>query len=105
MSIVLCGLMTRICLAYLDYVIVYLSHNFQNLRDLRAVFESLHVVGLKLKPSICKLFNNEVMYFGHVVNGDDVSADRLNVAFCLPDSLRHPILPRFHNFYGEFIHN
>ena len=48
MSIVLCGLMTRICLAYLDDVIVYSRHHTQHLRDLMAVFERLRVSGLKL---------------------------------------------------------
>ena len=41
MSIVLRGLMTRICLAYLDDVIVYSRSHFQHLRDLRSVFERL----------------------------------------------------------------
>ena len=51
MSIVLRGLIARICLAYLDDVIVYSRRLSQHLDDLRAVFERLLVAGLKLKPS------------------------------------------------------
>ena len=61
MSIVLRRLMMRICLAYHDAVIVYSRHLFQHLRDLRAVFERLRVVGLKLKPSKCQLSRDEVL--------------------------------------------
>ena len=53
MSIVLRGLIVRICLAYLDDVIVYSRRRPQHLDDFRAVFDRLRVAGLKLKPSKC----------------------------------------------------
>ena len=62
-------------LAYIDDVIVYSRHYFQHLRDIRAVFERLRVAGLKLKPSKCQLFRDEVLYVGHVVNAAGVSPD------------------------------
>ena len=46
-SIVLRGLMTRICLAFLDDVRVYSHHHSQHLRDLRTVFERRRADGLK----------------------------------------------------------
>ena len=83
MSIMLRGLMTRICLAYLDDVIVYSRHHFQHLRDLRAIFERLRVAGLKLKPSKWQLLRDEVLYLGHVVNAAYVTPDpaKLRVLF------------------------
>ena len=75
MSIVLRKLMTRICLAYLDNVIVYSRSHYQHLRDLKAVFERLRVAGLKFKPVKFQLFRDEVLYLGHVVNAAGVSPD------------------------------
>ena len=108
MSIVLRGLMTRICLAYLDDVIIYSRCHYQHLRDLRAVFERLRLVGLKLKPSKCQLFHDEVLYLGHVVNVNGVSLDsaKLRVLSTWPvfETVRDvQSFLGFINFYGEFI--
>ena len=110
MSIVLCGLMKRICLVYRDDVIVYSRHHFQHLRDFRAVFERLPVAGLKLKPSKCQLFRDEVVYLGHVVNAAGVSPDpaklRVLSTWPVPDTVRDvQSFLRFINFYGELIPN
>ena len=84
MSIVLRGLMMRICLAYLDPVIVYSCHHSQHLRDLRAVFERLRVAGLKLKPSKCQLFRDEVLYLDTSSTPLASRLTRLNSACCPP---------------------
>ena len=110
MSIVLRGLMTRICLAYLDDVIVYSRHHCQHLRDLRAVFERLRVAGFKLNPSKCQLFRDEVLYLGHVVNAAGVSPDpaklRVLSGWPVPETVRDvKSFFGFINFYGEFIPN
>ena len=109
-SIVLRGLITRICLAYLDDVIVYSRSNYQHLRDLRAVFERISTAGLKLKPSKCQLFKDEVLYLGHVVNAAGVSPDpaklRVLSTWPVPETVRD--VQSFYgyiNFYGEFIPN
>ena len=44
------------CIVYLDDVIVFSKTPEEHLFGLRAVFEKLKQVGLKLKPSKCKLF-------------------------------------------------
>ena len=102
--------MTRICLAYLDDVIVYSRDHSQHLRDLRAVFERLRVAGLKLKPFKCQLFKDEVLYLGHVINADGVSPDpaKLRVLSTWPVPKTVCDLQSFLgfiNFYGEFIRN
>ena len=83
MSIVLRRLMTRISLAYLDDVIVYSRSHFQHLRDLRAFVERLLVAGLKLEPSKCQLFRDEVLYLDHVVNASGHSPNPL-ISVCCP---------------------
>ena len=110
MSIVLRGLMTRICLAYLDDVIVYSRYYFQHLRDLRAVFERFRVANLKLKFAICQLFRDEVLYLGHVVNAAGVSPDpaklRVLSTWPVPETIRDvQSFLGFINFYSEFIPN
>ena len=72
-SIVLRGQMTRICLAFLDDVIVYSRHHSQHLRDFRTVFERRRAANLKLTPYNCQIFRNEILYFGHVVTAAGVS--------------------------------
>ena len=75
MSIVLRGLIARICLAYLDDVIVYSRRVSQHLDDLRAVFERLRVAGLKLNFLKCQLFRDEVLYLSHVINKSGIASD------------------------------
>ena len=103
MSIVLRGLMTRICLAYLNDMIVYSRH--QHLRDLSAVFERFRVAGLKLKLSKCQLFRDEVLYLGHVVNAAGLSPDQAKLRVLsiwpVPETVRDvQSFLGFINFYG-----
>ena len=98
MSIVLRGLIARICLAYLDDVIVYSRRLSQHLDDLRAVFERLRVAGLKLKPSKCQLFRAKVFYLGHLINKSDIAPDpsKLHVlaTWPIPETARCAVVPR-----------
>ncbi len=75
MSIVLRGLIYRICIAYLEDVIVFSKQRTSHLDDLRTVFLRLRFAGLKLKPSKCQLFRDEVLYLNHVINASGVSPD------------------------------
>ena len=56
------------CIIYLDDVIVFSKTPEEHLLGLRAVFEKLKQAGLKLKPSKCELFRQELIYLGHVVS-------------------------------------
>ena len=56
MAGVLQGLIGRICLAYLDDVIVFSKKRSEHAADLRAVFDRIRSACLKLKPSKCSLF-------------------------------------------------
>ena len=107
-SIVLRNLISRICPAYLDDVIVFSRRLTPHLDDLRAVFTRILGAGLKLKPSKCQRFRNEVLYLGHIINTSGVAPD--------PDKLRvfstWPVPATvcdvqsflgFVNFYGDYI--
>ena len=59
MSIVLRELISRICLEYLDDVIVFSRRRTQHLDYLRAVFTRILGAGLKIKPLKCHLFETK----------------------------------------------
>ena len=55
------------CLVYLDDVIIYLSTQEEHIECLRAVLECFRLHGLKLKPSKCEFFKEEIEYLEHSV--------------------------------------
>ena len=61
------------CIIYLDDIIVFSRIPEEHLQRLKAVFEKLRAAGLKLKPSKCEFFKQEIKYFGHVVSKEGVS--------------------------------
>lgn len=75
MELVLKGLHWKICLIYLDDVIVMGCTFEEELERLKQVFERLARAGLKLKPKKCFLFQKRVSYLGHVVTEEGISAD------------------------------
>ena len=107
MSIVVCKLMTRICIAYLDDVIIYSRNHYQHVRNLTRVFEHLRVAGLNLKPFKCQLFKDNILYVGNVFNPLAFRLTRLNSVCCptcRPRKNRDVQSFRgFIKFYGEFI--
>ena len=75
MSRVLQGLIGHICLAYLDDVIVFSKKRSNHIDDLRAVLERIRSAGLKLKPSKCFLFRDQVLYLGHLISVAGMTPD------------------------------
>ena len=63
------------CIIYLDDVIVFSKTPEEHVFRLRAVFEKLKQVGLKLKPSKCEFFRQELIYLGHVVSKEGIQTD------------------------------
>ena len=75
MELVLKGFHWKICLIYLDDVIV-MGHTFEEeLERLEQVFDRLAWAGLKLKPKKCFFFQKRVSYLGHVVTEEGISDD------------------------------
>ena len=56
------------CIIYLDDVTVFSKTLEEHIVRLRAVFKKLKQAGLKLKPSKCEFFRQELTYLGHVVS-------------------------------------
>ncbi len=75
MEIVLQGLHWKICLIYLDDVIIYSKGFDEHLVRLSRVFSALQNAGLKLKPKKCFLTRQEVIYLGHIVSAEGITTD------------------------------
>ena len=110
MAGVLRGLIGRICLAYLDDVIVFSKKRANHIADLSAVLDRIRAAGLKLKPSKCSLFREQVLYLGHVISTAGVSPDpeklRVLREWPAPSKVREmQSFLGFINFYAEYLAN
>ena len=75
MECVLRNLTYKICLIYLDDILVY-SRTFEDhLCHLRQVFDRLRHANLRLKPSKCNFACPQVKYLGHVVSPEGIAPD------------------------------
>ena len=63
------------CIVYLDDIIVFSDTKEKHLKRLEAVFQKLMAAGLKLKPTKCFFFRDEIEYLGHVVSGKGISTN------------------------------
>ena len=72
---VLQGLIGRICLAYLNDVIVFSKKRSEDASDLCAVYDRIRSTGLKRKPSKCSLFADQVLCLDHIISVAIVSPD------------------------------
>ena len=79
MEIALSGLQWLTCIIYLDDVIVYGRDVPDHLERLREVLGRIRQANLKLKPSKCHLFQDEVPFLGHIITKDGVLPNPENV--------------------------
>ena len=63
------------CIVYLDDIIVFSDTKEEHIKRLKAVFQKLMAAGLKLKPTKCFFFRDEIEYLGHVVSGKGISTN------------------------------
>jgi hypothetical protein len=75
MNRVLAGLHWEIALIYLDDVLVFAKTVEQAIHRLKLVFDRFRQAGFKLKPKKCELFQQTVLYLGHQVSKEGISAD------------------------------
>ena len=63
------------CIVYLDDIIIFNDTKEEHLKRLEAVFQKLSAAGLKLKPSKCFFFREEIEYLGHDVSGKGIATN------------------------------
>ena len=96
------------CVIYLDDIIVFSKTPEEHLVRLKAVFEQLKKAELKLKPSKCEFFKQEMTYLGHVVSKNGIQTDSKKVEsiqkWPIPTNVTevHSFLG-FTNYYCRFI--
>ena len=67
------------CLIYLDDLIVFSRTTEEHLHHLHIVFDHLREYNLKLKPSKCSLFKEEINYLAHKVSKAGIQPSNINV--------------------------
>ena len=67
------------CLIYLDDVITFSNDEDDHLCRMRVIFDRFRVEHLKLKPSKCSLFHDEIVFLRHSVTKDGVQASEEHV--------------------------
>lgn len=75
MEKVLQQLLFKICLVYLDDVIIFSGSFEEMLGRLRQVFLRLRMANLKLNPKKCFFFRREIKYLGHVISERGITTD------------------------------
>ena len=75
MEFVLAGLVGTSCLVYLDDIVIF-SRTFEDhISRLTDVLTRLRQANLKLKPTKCFLFRQEITYLGHIVSKEGIATD------------------------------
>lgn len=75
MEEVLQGILNKICLVYLDDVIIFGKDFSEMLKNLKLVFQRLKLANLKVNPKKCVFFGKKIKYLGHVISAEGVSTD------------------------------
>ena len=79
MEMALQGLKWITCLIYIDDIIVFGRTFEEHVQRIEQVFERIREAGLKLKPTKCNMFEQEVIFLGHVVSGEGVRPSPVNI--------------------------
>ena len=75
MNLILSGLQWSSCLVYLDDIIVHGKNFEDHLYNLELVFDRIKEAGLKVKPTKCSFFKEQVKYLGHIVSKHGIATD------------------------------
>ncbi len=75
MELVLKDLNWKVCLTYLDDIIVYRAGFYPALEQLKMEWRQIREANLKLKPTKCCLMRAQVLFFGHSDRRQGVGVD------------------------------
>lgn len=72
MNDVLRPLLNKICMVYLDDIIVFSASLEEHLQSLRAVFQALSNANLKLQLDKCEFLKHDTYFLGHMVSPEGI---------------------------------
>ena len=75
METVLGNLLHTIALVYIDDIIVHSTSPTEHIESLDRIFRRLNQHGLRLKPSKCTFFSDEIKFLGHMVTSKGLQKD------------------------------
>ena len=75
MEKVLKDVLGKICMVYLDDIIIFSDTFEEHVERLNIVFGLLEKAGIKLKPAKCSLFKRSLKHLGHLVSEDGISVN------------------------------
>lgn len=73
MNFILKSVIGKICLVYLDDIIVFSKSIEEHVENLRVVFKLLEDANLKLKLAKCSFLKTSVDFLGHVISADGIA--------------------------------
>lgn len=75
MEQILGELLYKVCLVYLDDIIIFGKSFEEMLLNCRMIFRRLKEINLKVNPKKCVFFNKEIKYLGHVISAEGITTD------------------------------
>jgi len=65
----------KICVIYLDDLIIFSKTFEEHLQNINTIFNRLREFGLKLAPEKCEFFREKIAFLGHVVSSEGIETD------------------------------
>ena len=92
------------CLIYLDDVITFSNNEDDHLHCMRLIFNRFRAEHLKLKPSKCSLFQDEIVFLTHCVMKDGVqpSEEHVKAITNFPEPDSYTSIQQFVGMVGTF---
>ena len=75
MNTVLQSYINRICVVYLDDIIIYSKNYEQHQKDLEIIFKALYQAQLQIKLKKCKFFLTKVKFLEHEISEKRIKTD------------------------------
>src|SRR6266511_1520862 len=87
---------------YLDDVIIHSRTKEEHIKHVRAVLQKVREANLKLKPSKCKWFKQELTFVGHVIGINGIRPDPKNIEKLTSKPIRaHPNFDKSFKLYTD----